>query len=591
MVRAFFCDQFNHRRSTNSDMQPSSKIGTAPRDVIGWRGWTLVAGVALILRLIVMASGAVSFHSDEAIIGLMARHINLGQPVPTFFFGQAYMGSLDALLVSVSFRLFGENVLSIRIVQAVLYLLMVLTTVLFTKRISGRAWTAVAAGLLVAVPPVVMTVYTSMTLGGYGETLLFGNLVLLLGWDLANQNGSNQLGLAWRWALLGVIGGLGWWTDGLIVVYLLPVALYLSWRLLWPLRLSVLGHLPWIVLAGLMFVIGGLPWWLYNLSHHWEALGFLVGGTTNGNGLGVSGTQRLLGLLLLGLPAVLGVRFPWTPTMWAGVGVGIVLTAYIGIIAFVIFQARRPLRPDSKSGSKGKRFSPDPETTRAARFMLLVTGCITLLFVVSGFGVDATGRYLLPLVPCLAILAALCANGLSLPRRKHMPGWMLIGGLLVVALIGNAITLTTIPPGLTSQFDPVTDFPNSSDQALIDFLLAHDGTRGYGNYWVTFRIAFASQERVILDAWLPYKSDLRYTLLDRRYAPYTDLVKAAQNGVYVTANTPQLDGIVVDKFVQNNITYKRQTIGPYTIFYDLSPVIAPDMLGLESMDLTKAGAQ
>jgi len=340
---------------------------------------------------------------------------------------------------------------------------------------------------------------------------------------------------------------------------------------------------PWIILAGVLFVVGGLPWWLYNLAHHWDALNFLIGGTSSGNGLGVSGTQRVIGLFLLGLPAVIGGRFPWTPDMWTGVGIGIVLTAYIAVITFTIVQACRPLTP--QRSAKQRKVSSAPETTRAARFVLLVTGCTALLFVVSGFGVDATGRYLMPLIPGLAMMTALCGEALTLPGRRHVLGKALIGGLLVFSLIGNTLAIRTVPPGLTSQFDPVTDFPNSSDQALIDFLLAHDGTRGYGTYWVTFRIAFASQERVILDAWLPYKSDLRYTPLDRRYGPYTDLVKAASQGVYVTANTPQLDNLIVQKFIQAGITYKQHTIGPYNVFYDLSALVSPDTLGLDSVSL------
>jgi hypothetical protein len=35
------------------------------------------------------------FNSDEAIVGLMARHMLQGER-PLFFYGQAYLGSLDA---------------------------------------------------------------------------------------------------------------------------------------------------------------------------------------------------------------------------------------------------------------------------------------------------------------------------------------------------------------------------------------------------------------------------------------------------------------------------------------------------------------
>src|SRR4051812_43477177 len=84
--------------------------------------WLPVLLITLALRFVVLASNTVSFHSDEAIVGLMARHINLGRPIPTFFYGQPYMGSLDPLLVSLVFRITGETVLGIRLVQSVLYL-------------------------------------------------------------------------------------------------------------------------------------------------------------------------------------------------------------------------------------------------------------------------------------------------------------------------------------------------------------------------------------------------------------------------------------------------------------------------------------
>ncbi|MBE0690593.1 MAG: hypothetical protein IH587_10785, partial [Anaerolineae bacterium] len=76
--------------------------------------------VAIIGRILLLLSNTVSFHSDEAIVGLMARHILAGER-PTFFFGQAYMGSLDAWLVALGFRLLGESVQTIRIVQSLLY--------------------------------------------------------------------------------------------------------------------------------------------------------------------------------------------------------------------------------------------------------------------------------------------------------------------------------------------------------------------------------------------------------------------------------------------------------------------------------------
>ncbi|NUQ06312.1 MAG: hypothetical protein HUU31_20655, partial [Anaerolineae bacterium] len=149
-------------------------------------GVIAVAFAALIGRGLLLASGSVSFHSDEAVVALMARHILQGER-PVFFYGQAYMGSLDAWLVAVGFVLFGESVTAIRLVQSALYLLIVVTGCLAAYRLTGRAALALAAGLLPAVPNTLTALYTTATLGGYNETLLIGNLILILGIDAVRR--------------------------------------------------------------------------------------------------------------------------------------------------------------------------------------------------------------------------------------------------------------------------------------------------------------------------------------------------------------------------------------------------------------------
>ena len=54
---------------------------------------------AALFKLGLLAAGSVPFNGDEAIVALMARHILQGER-PVFFYGQAYMGSLDAWLIA-----------------------------------------------------------------------------------------------------------------------------------------------------------------------------------------------------------------------------------------------------------------------------------------------------------------------------------------------------------------------------------------------------------------------------------------------------------------------------------------------------------
>ncbi|MGH2525074.1 MAG: hypothetical protein ACRDH2_21400, partial [Anaerolineales bacterium] len=116
--------------------------------------------VAIVLKAGLLLAGVVPFNADEAVVGLMARHILLGER-PIFFYGQAYLGSLDAWLVAGAFALLGQSVLAIRLVQIVLYLGTIATTYWLGLRIYANRWIARAAALFLAVPTVLVTLYTT----------------------------------------------------------------------------------------------------------------------------------------------------------------------------------------------------------------------------------------------------------------------------------------------------------------------------------------------------------------------------------------------------------------------------------------------
>ncbi len=514
--------------------------------------WSILI-LALVYRLVILISNTVTFHSDEAIVGLMARHINQGLPIPTFFYGQPYMGSIDPLLAAGMFRLFGENVWSLRLPQPLLYAVIVAAAIALALRLTGDRRIAIITGLLAAFPPVVTVLYTATSLGGHSETLLIGCLILLVGYDMYDQHITSLR----HWFILGALIGLGWWTYSLVVVFVLPVAVFLvmRWR-----------QVSWkmIAIIGAAFLIFSAPWWVYNLQHDWESVRFLIGGYQAGSIVKVGIGDKLFGLLLFGLPAVMGIRFPWDVSLWTGVWAAPVVIGYGVILTLSLLHTVRNRRP-----------------LGAEHFLWTMVIGYTTIFVVSGFGVDPTGRYLLPLAAAIALLVAVQVQRLSQRQRWAV---VVVPVLAAVNLLGTVVAMRNLPPGLTPQFDPVTDIPNDTDQAAIDFLLAHGGQYGYSPYWVSYRLAFLSGEKVLLSPQLPYKATLIYTDADR-YPAYTRLVEKADHPVLVTAMLPQLDQIITQRLKANDITYQRQIIGPYTIFYDLSRRVTPVELGLQSLNL------
>jgi hypothetical protein len=528
-----------------------------------WRALTAVLLIALAARIILLSSGAVSFHSDEAIVALMARHINQGER-PTFFYGQAYMGSLDAWLVAAGFRLIGESVMSVRIVQSAMYLMAVAIGFVTAWRLSARTQIAFVAGLVMAVPPVNTALYTTATLGGYNETLIFGGLILLLGYEVTHEH----LRSWWRWGLLGLCGGAGWWTNGLIVVYALPVILMIFVVLIWrSLRTKSKLSLPIQISAAIFGVlIGAAPWLIFDFTHDHAALATFITHRQTGEfeGIGIPYVppgERALGLALIGLPTLIGMRFPWDGAYFL-LPLGVLVLLIYLVAIFRLLRGHNPLKP----GARG--------------LVLGMLGLFCVIFVASTFGADPTGRYFLPLTLPLAIVLGTLMSDITVGAHSRAPFQIRIISIAIVILIvgyqalGQIVAMTG-HPGLTTQFDPVSHVSNDHDEALIAFLDAHQLFHGYTNYWVAFRLAFVSGERMQYSSALPYKADLGYNAADNRYMAYQEATENAERIAYITTNLPELDERLQESFDSQGIAYQTGQIGPFMVYYDFDRRPAP----------------
>jgi 4-amino-4-deoxy-L-arabinose transferase-like glycosyltransferase len=527
--------------------------------------------VAAALKVGLLAAGVVPFNADEAVVGLMARHILQGAR-PVFFYGQAYLGSLDAWLIAGGFALFGQAVWVIRLVQTLLFLGTVATTYWLGHVIYRSEWVAGAAALFLAIPPVLVTLYSTVTLGGYGEAILIGNLLLLLALHLG-QIDSGQSGVrGWRavgWLLLGALAGLGFWGFPIVGVYLLPVLVYLGMRFRGQWRPSALA--AGIFVLG--FIVGAAPWLVYTLAHGLvtvsETLGSAIAGASPLNPI-FAAFAHLFYFLLFGLTVMWGMRPPWSADFLALPLIPYALALHVGAL---VFTARRLTRPR------------DPAS--AGRWLLVgVVLTMAAAYVLTPFGADPSGRYFLPAAAPLALLLAEMLHWLRLRRRQRRSPWRKwFGQLLALGLLsfywwGNVEAAARFPPGLTTQFDPVAQVDQRSLPGVIQFLRARAETRGYTNYWVSYPLAFLSGEELIYEARLPYHHDLRYTPRDSRYAPYAEAVAASERVAYITTRHPALDARLRADFARLDVAYAEHAIGDFHIFYDLSRPVTPTELGL-----------
>jgi hypothetical protein len=547
--------------STAPPLSQAAPAGRRP----GHPGLWLAIALALALKLALELSGVITFNSDEGVMTVMARHILRGD-LPVFHYGQSYMGTVENFLMAAIFGLFGQSVFTARIGVIVLYGVFVVgTTYLLAWRVSQDRFAAVAAALLVALPPVMITLYTSVSLGAWIAILLLDNLIWWVGWDILT---GRKTALGW-WLLVGFLGGVGWWELPIIAASVVPLAVQGIVRFR--------RRLPWGRVAGMAaaFLVGTSPWLIAFATRTQYMLGDLIGvrlsAATSGDPVTSGLPGRVISALFLNIPAVFGLRPSWSMD-WVALPVGLLVIAlYVGAMVAGVRVARSPNEPDYR---------------RVAFTSLLgAWALIMAVFVPSPFAVDPSGRYIMLLYPPVVILAA---DWLARLRRGALPmlapagQWMapaVLIALLGYNLAGNVRAALANPPGLTTQFTQIAHIPHDHDAGLIAFLDSIGVDRGYSNFWVTFRFAFLTQERIILAPALPFKEDLSYTTRDNKYPPYMDMVLQADEVVYVTSNHPRLDEAIRARLAEMGITYQEEAIGPFTVFYGLPYHVTPEELG------------
>jgi hypothetical protein len=494
----------------------------------------LVARVLLVVRTHAMIDG------DEALVGIQAERILHGQ-YPTYFYGQPYMGSLEAYLAAALFRVFGPSAWALRAIPILLSLVLVYLTWRLAHALlpNGTRTKPLLAGLaafVAAAPPLYDAVAELRTWGGQIEVYVVTLALLLATVELADRlrAGANTRDLAWRWALWGFLLGLGIWINPLIsyaaaasVLWLLPALLGrvaprwwsrmigLTRRFARPhplpplprgegeseaaLGISVLAA----VLAALPgLAIGGLPAWIYAARN--AGANLLVYVTQPTVSPAVSGAARH-GRLFLGAaitaryvscvaPNVLDGNLPTGSLAMLPLRYFLLLPVLAGITcAFWIAatRARAPLR---------------------VGLPLLYGVVITLVFCLGTSAwaatkscvADQAGRYAVPLalVEPFLLLALFAAPAAWLAlrtwqvRREHAGrsrivahGWTLA---LVVLLVAGAAQL-----GAYALANPVTTFQSPfyrhvglDQQPLMDYLRAHDIRYAWANHWVGNIVTF-----------------------------------------------------------------------------------------------------
>jgi len=191
--------------------------------------------------------------ADEGIVGLMGKHILEHGATPVFFYGQAYLGALEAYCAAAMFALFGVSMTTLRLVPFLFSIALGIVVYRFAYRFHSVA-VARWATALVAVAPMYFLQWNLKARGGFVEHVFLLFVVMLVFWSFYLYRLRDQ-----RTAVsLGVAAGLALWVNQLVGAYLLVMAV-----LLWFEREDRRGWKPAALgfLAGAVLLIG------YNVVH------------------------------------------------------------------------------------------------------------------------------------------------------------------------------------------------------------------------------------------------------------------------------------------------------------------------------------
>ena len=494
----------------------------------------LILILALIYRLDFLAASNFVIDADEGIVGLMAKHISEGREIPTFYYGQAYMGSLEPILVSGLFGIWGPSSALLKAIPLVFSLIFIVIVYALGDRLAGRLAGTIAA-IYLAVPPLALLEWSTKARGGFIELICIGALALLCTakW-LGDPRAPKSLTI-----VTALLLGLGWWVNNQIIFFALPIGLYFLLRLirlgLWPL----LAHFSLGVSA---FFVGGLPFWIYNIKHNFASFGMF--NFAEGDKIG----SQFAGLWNYSLPILLGGMRFWQAKDLFKYSSTLTLILLVFVLLVVLYSRRAEL-------AELFRARVDRQDPLLILVLFFLVTC--LVFALSWFGfLYEAPRYLLPLYAAFPILL-----GFALSKFR----WIWLRTLVFVLVIGLNLG-SFYKGGRAIPGEPIVyaaERVARDHTELINFLDQHGIRWIETNYWIGYRLAFETDERI------------RFLIFGKptqtRIEEYREEGHKLDDGRMPLVLVPGQAPAIERSLIVLGVRYKKSNVGGYVVIHDLEP--------------------
>jgi dolichyl-phosphate-mannose-protein mannosyltransferase len=408
----------------------------------------LVAAAGIAERVFVYRSALGVPDSDEAVVGLMARHVLAGQ-FSTFYWGSGYGGTIESVLTAPILRVFGTSWLGLRIVPILLSAVAALVVWRIGRRLYGEPGAATAGALLWVWPPFLVAHLTQQQSGFYASGLLLGAVLILLALRAVEAPTRGRV------AVFGFLTGVALWDDVQLLAIVVPLVAWLVWQ-----RRAVLAH-AWLAVA--LAVLGASLWITWNVEHHFGSFSAHIAASS-------SYAHRLRVFVSPLLPMLLGLRNPLSqapllPTALTDL-------VYLALLVLFAYGFYRSYRRDVS---------------------VLYAVAVTFPFVYAlsrATLLTEEPRYLLQLSPVIALLVGHAVSAAKNYARAAS-----------VAVVATALAISVVSLAKMNTWRKANPRePAVAPRNIEPVLKLLDRTgvdRLYAQYWVAYRIDFETNEHII----------------------------------------------------------------------------------------------
>lgn len=481
-----------------------------------------VCALVFLCRAPFLLYGDRFFDSDEAVEGLMARHVLEGE-YPVFLWGQRYKGVPEVYLAAALFALAGSSVVVLKGVTLGCFALFACVQFVLVERLFSRAIAWLATAFVIVGPPSI--VLWSLSANAEIVMTLLSGTTMCLAFDVWRRTGSRRALMIACAAL-----GAGLWVQQFILYYVIALVL------------AVMYSLPRRTVLFRQLVTGReLPRWVRIGTNAvaFAALGYLVLGAAAfftggfdasvfGRRVGIHHAQKLwsiaAGLFVIALlarshallarrgrlawlyAAMLAFAAGYAPALAAQAtrggsppigradldAVTAALPPLAGQLVPIVLGFRSPTTAPfdvplwlavALAVAVAASFVALREQPYTPLFHFLVVTA-PLVFLVSGAFVDAQSyRYLMPGFGALAVVLALGV-------------WRLFRWSRVAGAVTMVMLLTLFGLEQRAWYRQLT--PDVHSRELIACLELAGVRAAFADYWISYKLTFLTDERIIV---------------------------------------------------------------------------------------------